>query len=38
MPSEERDDANAFFRLVQTEFQELDYMLRGKLHTVFANT
>lgn len=36
LPSEERQDANAFFRLVQTEFQELDYLLRSKLHEVFA--
>lgn len=36
LPSEEREDSNAFFRLVQTEFQELDYLLRGKLHKVFA--
>lgn len=36
LPSEERKDANAFFQLAQTEFQELDYLLRSKLHKVFA--
>ena len=37
LPSEEREDADAFYRLVQTEFQELDYLLRSKLHKVFAD-
>lgn len=37
-PYEERQDGNAFFRYVQSEFQELDYMLRSKLLKAFIDT
>jgi len=37
-PYEERQHGNAFFRYVQSEFQELDYMLRSKLLKAFIDT
>jgi hypothetical protein len=36
LPYEERQDGNAFFRYVQSEFQELDYSLRSKLLKAFV--
>jgi len=36
LPFDERQDSNGFYRLVQTEFQELDYLLRSKLLKVFV--
>lgn len=36
LPQDERQDTNGFYRLVQTSFQELDYMLRSKLLKVFV--
>jgi len=35
LPQDERQDTNGFYRLVQSSFQELDYLLRGKLLKVF---
>lgn len=36
LPQDERQDTNGFYRLVQSSFQELDYLLRGKLLKVFV--
>jgi hypothetical protein len=36
LPQDERQDTNGFYRLVQTSFQELDYLLRSKLLKVFV--
>lgn len=36
LPQDERQDTNGFYRLVQSSFQELDYLLRGKLLSVFV--
>jgi hypothetical protein len=38
LPMDERQDTNGFYRLVQTEFQELDYLLRSKLLKVFIDS
>lgn len=36
LPQDERQDTNGFYRLVQSSFQELDYLLRSKLLKVFV--
>jgi hypothetical protein len=36
LPQDERQDTNGFYRLVQSSFQELDYLLRSKLIKVFV--
>lgn len=36
LPQDERQDSNSFYREVQTEFYELDYLLRSKLLKVFV--
>lgn len=36
LPKDERQDTNGFYRLVQSAFQELDYLLRRKLLKVFV--
>jgi hypothetical protein len=36
LPPDQRQDSNGFYNLVQTAYQELDYMLRSKLLSVFV--